>query len=293
MIHAETATTPALVAGYGRRSGGNRRFLRHDGFQEVGMDNRGIVDTFVRILKLETMPVAVSLVTDREKLQRKPLPFPVNICQLISLSRHQGRQAAGVPERMVCAIGAACTGLIETPQAFRDGTAAVGRYVATPEAGAEFFRNTFKLGDSGAKYQAIHTVPLSDYPADAAPPDAVVFYCNPAQVMRLVHAVLYRTGEKVAADTVAEAAVCSSIGFVAATGRPVIGFPCAGDRRFGGTQNHELVFVAPYGILEGMATALVELSKSGGALYPVPPNVMWTPQMPPAYTIPASPDREA
>lgn len=255
------------------------------------MDNRSMADSFVRVLKLETMPVAISLAADRGVLPRKPLPFPVNICQLISLSRHQGRQAAGVPERMVCAIGAACTGLIETPPAFRDGTAAVGRYVDSPEAGVAFFRNTFKLGDSGAKFQAILTTPLSEYPADAAPPDAVVFYCNPAQVMRLVHATLYRTGEKVAADTVAEAAVCSAIGFVAGTGRPVIGFPCAGDRRFGGTQNHELVFAAPYGILEGMASALMELSRSG-PLYPVPPNVMWTPQMPPAYTIPAAPDSE-
>jgi uncharacterized protein (DUF169 family) len=28
--------------------------------------------------------------------------------------------------------------------------------------------------------------------------------------------------------------------------KPIVGFPCAGERMFGGTQNHELVFVAPY-----------------------------------------------
>jgi uncharacterized protein (DUF169 family) len=178
--------------------------------------------------------------------------------------------------------GAACTGLIETPEAFRDGSAAVGKYVADAEAGRKFFQNTFKLGDSGKRYDGILLSPLCDCAGDE--PAAVVFYCNPAQVMRLVHSVLYRTGEKVAADTVAEAAVCSAIGFVVGTGRPVIGFPCAGDRRFGGTQNHELVFVCPPGLLEGMAAALSELS-GAGPLYPVPPNVMWTPSMPPAYTI--------
>lgn len=247
------------------------------------MDRRTLSETFERLLKLETGPVAVHLYENREDLPRKPLPFEVNICQLISMARHQGRPAAGIPGRMVCSIGAACTGLIETPAAFRDGTAAVGRYVADAQAGVEFFRNTYKLGDSGARFGAIMLSPLAGCEIERAP-DAVVFYCNPAQVMRFVHAVLYRTGEKVAADTVAEAAVCSAIGFVVGTGRPVIGFPCAGDRRFGGTQHHELVFACPFDLLEGMAGALVELAGSG-PLYPVPPNVMWTPKMPPAYTI--------
>ncbi len=248
------------------------------------MDNATLAGTFASILRLETGPVAVKLHASREDLPRRPLPFPVNICQLISMARHQGRQASGVPERMVCAIGAACLGLVETPPAFRDGSAAVGRYVGSREAGEAFFRNTFKLGDSGARYQAVSLAPLAGYPDGDPVPDAVLFYCNPAQVMRFVHAALYRTGERVAADTVAEAAVCSAIGFVAGTGRPVIGFPCAGDRRFGGTQNHELVFACPHRMLEGMAGALAELSKAG-PLYPVPPNVMWTPQMPPAYTL--------
>lgn len=248
------------------------------------MDNSKLAGFFIRMLKLETEPVAVRLHESLEDIPRRPLPFPVNMCQLISMARHQGRQATGVPERMVCAIGAACLGLVETPPAFRDGSAAVGRYVGSREAGETFFRNTFKLGDRGALYEAVSVTPLAGYPDGGPAPDAVLFYCNPAQVMRFVHAALYRTGERVAADTVAEAAVCSATGFVAATGMPVIGFPCAGDRRFGGTQNHELVFACPHAMLPGMADALAELSKQG-PLYPVPPNVMWTPQMPPAYTL--------
>ena len=125
------------------------------------MDNATLAGTFASILRLETEPVAVKLHASREDLPRRPLPFPVNICQLISMARHQGRQASGVPERMVCAIGAACLGLVETPPAFRDGSAAVGRYVASREAGEAFFRNTFKLGDSGARHQAVSVAPLA------------------------------------------------------------------------------------------------------------------------------------
>lgn len=246
------------------------------------MDRKTLSSEFMELLRLETLPVAVRLLENRAGLPKKPLPFKLNICQMISMARHQGRTVAGVPEEMVCSIGAACTGLIETPAAFRDGTAAVGKYVADASAGRVFFQNTFKLGDRGRLFEALLVAPLAE--SEGWDPQAVLFYCNPAQAMRLVHSVVYETGEKVAGDTVAEAAVCSSIGFVTDSGRPVIGLPCAGDRRFGGTQNHELVFSAPFGMLERMIQALQELSETSRIL-PIAPNVMWTPRMPAAYTI--------
>jgi uncharacterized protein (DUF169 family) len=246
------------------------------------MDCRALSSSLMELLRLETLPVAVRLYTTAGELPQKPLPFKMNICQLISLARHQGRAAGGVTESMVCSIGAACTGLIETPEDFRDGTAAVDRYVESAEVGKEFFANTFKLGDQGRAFEAILLAPLSG--ACDLQPDVVLVYGNPAQIMRLIHGCVFRSGRKVAADTVAEAAVCSAIGFVKATGRPIVGFPCAGDRRFGGTQNSELVFAAPFGMLEEIVTSLQALSKAG-PLYPVAPNVMWTPRMPAAYTI--------
>jgi uncharacterized protein (DUF169 family) len=234
------------------------------------------------LLRLETRPVGVLLLESEDCLPRRPLPFKVNICQLISMARHQGRAASGVPGSMVCAIGAACTGLIDTPPQFLDGTAAVGRYTADAEAGRRFFANTFMLSGTGTRFAAVHLAPLDSW--EGAEPQVVVIYGNPAQMMRLVHACTYSSGEKVAADTVAEAAVCSAIGFAVSTGRPVLGLPCAGDRRFGGTQNHEMVFCTPSGLMEDLASALLDLSLQG-PLYPVPPNVMWTPQMPVPYTI--------
>lgn len=247
------------------------------------MNAREIEDLFAGVLKFETRPVAVRLLSDRAGLGRKPFPARLNICQLISMARHGGRPAAGVPDRMVCAIGAACTGLVATPEPFTSGEAAVGKYTADAEAGRTFFMNTYKLGDNGKMYDAIEISPLGDAGFE---PDAVLFYANPAQVMRLVHSVVWRTGLPVSADTVAEAAVCSAIGYVMGEDRPVIGFPCAGDRRFGGTQNHELVFAAPWHtVRDVMAPNLTQLALQG-PLYPVPPHVMYEPAMPPAYTLP-------
>lgn len=246
------------------------------------MNVREAEEIFTRHLKLETRPVAVTLHTSREALGRKPFPMKLNICQLISMARHGGRAAAGVPDRMVCAIGASCTGLVATTQAFVTGEAAVGKYTCDAGAGRVFFENTYKLGDGGKKYDAIEIAPLGDA---AFEPQVVLFYTNPAQVMRLVHSTLWNNGMKVSADTVAEAAVCSAIGFVLGEDRPVIGFPCAGDRRFGGTQNHELVFAAPWHTVRDTMAVNIEALAKQGPLYPVPPHVMYEPVMPPSYTL--------
>ncbi|MGE5593099.1 MAG: DUF169 domain-containing protein [Betaproteobacteria bacterium] len=244
---------------------------------------REVSDKLERILRLDTRPVGVKLYRSKEELPRKPLNFKLNVCQLVSMARYQGKVNTGVPEMMVCAMGAACVGLIKTPEAIATGKAAVGPYVKDAVAGKAFMANTFKLGDAGKKFDGILVGALDNLQVD---PDVVVMYANPAQTMRLIHACTYETGEKVAADTVAEAALCSSIGFAVAKGKPVVGFPCAGDRIFGGTQNSELVFVAPYPLVRDKLLANLELTAQGGfSVYPVPPNMFWTPTMPPTYTI--------
>ena len=246
------------------------------------MDYREAAGHFKRLLKLETEPVGVSLVARRSQLKRRPLPLKLNICQLLSLARHQGRMATGVGETMVCSLGAACTGLVDTPEQFRDGTAAVGKYVDCEETGRSFFANTFKIGDGGRRFDGIMMAPLESCPFR---PDLAVFYCNPAQGIRLIHSCVFDTGEKVAGDTVAEAAVCSSMGYALEHDRPVIGLPCAGDRRYGGTQNHELVFVVPESTLSTRMGPNVLKLAGQGPLYPVPPDVMREVRMPSAYTL--------
>ena len=235
------------------------------------------------ILRLNTRPVGVKMYEKSEEMPRKPLNFKLNICQLVAMARYQGKVNAGTPDKMICAMGAACTGLIATPDAISSGKAAVGPYCKDEEAGKNFMANTFKIGDEGKKYDGIYIQPLESMKED---PDVVVVYCTPAQAMRFVHANTYETGEKIAADTVAEAALCSSIGFAIANHQPTIGFPCAGDRIFGGTQNDELVFVAPFDIMESkIIPGLIETAKGGFSVFPVAPNMNWTPAMPPTYTV--------
>lgn len=242
-----------------------------------------VSDLLCRVLKLDTFPVAVSLVERAEDLEAEPLELKLNNCQLISRARHAGDYASGIPDRMVCSIGAACTGLVRTPPQFTDGTAAVGKYTATADAGMEFFRNTYKTGDEKAPWGGIQFSPLGK---PCFEPMAVVVYGNPAQIMRLVHANAWNTGRITHGNTVAEAAVCSSIGMALEKKTSVLGLPCAGDRRFGGTQNHEMVFVAPWDEMSRrIAPALEEMASCMGSLYPVAPWVLCETVMPDSYTL--------
>ncbi|HHY88723.1 MAG TPA: DUF169 domain-containing protein [Chloroflexi bacterium] len=249
------------------------------------MNPKEISERLVSILHLETYPVAVKLYKDRAELPRQPLNIKQNFCQLISSARYACRPGSGTADSMICAFGAACLGLIETPEVISSGKAANGIYVGNAEAAKNFMANVYKIGDSGRQYDAVMVRPLSELPEDEEA-DAVLIYVNPVQAMRLIHACAYDTGEKITADTVAEGAMCSATAFAAAEKKPTIGFPCAGDRIFGGTQNHELVFAAPYSLVkEKLVDHLEKTAQGGFSVFPVPPNMYWTPSMPPAYTI--------
>ncbi|MCK5849129.1 MAG: DUF169 domain-containing protein [Caldisericia bacterium] len=244
------------------------------------MDISKITDDFIRILKLDTEPIAVKLLKNKGDARSGIVKKQINVCQLVANARHQQRTSTGVPEHMVCSLGAAALGLIKTPEAFVDGTAAVNIYTKTKEAGKEFFKNTYKIGDSGKKFEATEIGPLRKHEDF----DVFVVYVNPGQALGLIHANSFLDGSMMKADTVAEGALCSAIGFAFGEQKPIIGFPCAGDRRFASTQHSELVFAAPMKELSRMHDSLLELFKLG-PIYPVPPMVDYETRMSRRYTI--------
>lgn len=249
------------------------------------MNPKEISDSVVRILHLETYPVAVKMYADRKECSRHPLAQKHNFCQLVNLARTAQRENASVADNMICAFGASCIGLMRTPEVITSGKAAVGAYVDDPEVAKKFMGNVYRIGDTGKAYDAVRVKPLGEI-KEGEEPDAVIMYVNPVQAMRLIHAYTYDTGEKITADTVAEGAMCSSVGFAVKEGKATVGFPCAGDRIFGGTQNHELVFAAPYNwVKEKMIHNLEATAKGGFSVVPIPPNMHWTPSMPSGYTV--------
>ncbi len=233
------------------------------------------------IVHLDTHPVGIKLYAHRQEWKGSLLKNKTNICQMVSMSRYQGVTVAQTADQMICSLGAACLGMIKTPERFTSGEAVVGKYTNNAENGKQFIKNTYKLGDNGRIFDIMVTGPL----ASMEDPDIVVIYLNPAQILPFIHAFTYDNGNKITADTVAEAALCSSMGYTLGEKKPIIGFPCAGDRRFAGTQSHELLIAFPISLLSPLIENLKTKAKTNPQLYPVAPAMNWVPVMPPAYTL--------
>jgi uncharacterized protein (DUF169 family) len=239
-----------------------------------------IAHDFQSILKLDTAPIGVRFLQSKEDAKTGSTSKKLNFCQLVANARYQKRASCGFPEKMVCSLGAAALGLIKTPQQFVDGTAAVGKYTKDSNAGIHFFQNTYKLGDKKRIYKAIEVGPLESFSSL----DVFVVYANPAQMLGLIHANSYMDGRKTSGDTVAEGALCSATAFAMGEQLPIVGFPCAGDRRFANTQHGELLFAAPVKDLNRIHESLLELDRIG-PIYPIPPHVDFEILMPSTYTI--------
>lgn len=232
-------------------------------------------------LKLDTEPVGIKLFKDRKDWKGSCIKTKTNLCQMVSMSRYQGATCAQVAEGMICVLGACCLGMIKTPSRFLSGEAVVGKYTIDAKIGQKFIQNTYMLGNKGKLFDLVLTAPIKLI----EDPDIVVIYANPAQILPLVHAYVYDTGENIKADTVAEAALCASLAYAQGEQSPIIGFPCAGDRRFAGTQHHELLFALPASQLPHLIENLKIKRQSNANLYPVAPSMQWVPMMPPAYTL--------
>ena len=137
------------------------------------MEKKQLAVELDRILRLDTKPVGSKLYNSQDYLPRKPFNFKLNLCQLVAMARYQGKTNTGTPDKMICAMGAACVGLIDTPEAIASGKAAVGAYVKDQTAGKAFMDNTFKIGDTGKQYDAILAGALESMEED---PDVGVMY---------------------------------------------------------------------------------------------------------------------
>ena len=111
---------------------------------------------------------------------------------------------------------------------------------------------------------------LSTLPPTRVEPHLALVYGNPAQIMRLVHAVSHWTGERVRADFGGIAGSCNE-GVVRTFVRdePRVALPGNGDRVFATTHDDELIFALPASWGERVVEGL-EATAARGIRYPIP-----------------------
>jgi len=114
-------------------------------------------------------------------------------------------------------------------------------------------------------------------------PDTVIFYGNPAQMMRLTQAWSYMTGERVAGHFGGKVECDEYLIAPFRTQAPCVVIPGHGERIFAATQDDEMVFALPGRSVSDLAQGLKEVGKAMGVRYPVTPYQNYQPEFPKAH----------
>lgn len=236
-----------------------------------------------KYLRPGSFPLAIRMVKDGEGLSertRRPhddMGFQVAVCQVFSMARRYGWQVAVGTEDINCPLALTAFGFKEELETYSCGEMCAGMFTETRQAGArtEEMAPKFSFG----KYRFIQAAPLNR--ADFAP-NLYLVYGNSAQIMRLLTAVLYKSGGYLTSKFSARLDCADICIETMKTEKPQVILPCYGDRVFGQTQDDEMAMAFPAGI-EADLIAGLEGTHKGGIRYPVPTFLRYKPEYPKHY----------
>jgi len=219
-------------------------------------------------LRPQTFPVALKLCRSEEDLSGKvkrplnDLGHQVAVCQAIGMVRRYGWTLAVGQEDQCCLGGGLAMGFIdEAPQG-----------LPFPEE---------KRHEPGI-YSHLLISPLAR--ADFEP-DLLVIYVNSAQAMRLGHAAVMGAGLKVDAQATGLGDCVDVVGYAVKSGECQFILPSGGDRVYGSTQDHEVIFAIPKEKIDAVMNGLESTHKMGFR-YPMMTDMNHRPALPSFLEIP-------
>ena len=149
-------------------------------------------------IRPQTFPVAIRMLRPGEPIPeraRRPArdfkKLSMN-CQVIDMARRYGWMIALTREDHICSLGIAALGCEKPTHLHNSGTLCEGMYTQTKAAGqrSEAAVDKFAPGE----FATLLVAPLDRATFE---PHLVCIYANPAQVMRLTQAALWKRGGKI------------------------------------------------------------------------------------------------
>jgi uncharacterized protein (DUF169 family) len=111
----------------------------------------------------------------------------------------------------------------------------------------------------------------------------IIIYANPAQILRLLAAALWKSGGRLTSSFGGRIDCAEEIIVPQRSGQCEVILPCLGDRVFAQTQDHEMAFSIPADRMEEIIEGL-EGTQKGGVRYPIPSFLRYTGEFPEHYT---------
>lgn len=220
-------------------------------------------------LRPTTDPVGIKLLRTAAdipagvKRPTEALGYRVAMCQAAAFARSWGLSLASLKEDMSCPIAGLVLGIGGAPDYWLDGNFHKGVYTDNAEVAGKIAKSMYRF--EVGKYAGLVTAPLKACDFEI---DMVWLHVNSAQLMRLIIGAIYRTGERFSVS-VLPTAVCADV-LVAPveTGKPQMGVPCTGARRYGRAADDDLIFSVPASRFDEIAEGLL-FSHGTSVTYPI------------------------
>ena len=239
-------------------------------------------------LRLKTFPVAVKFLKDSSDFPEKTrqpsviLQKRVTICQAVTMARVYGWTVGLTREDLICVpamIAFGFSGAADPAATLAGLFCEVSFHEDEKQAGKETASMTLLENNT---YGAIVLSPLAK---GLYEPDTVAVYGNPAQIMRMIQAWVYRRGERLP-GTFGGKVECSEYLIAPFKSQvPRVSIPGMGDRIFSMTQDDEMVFSLPGQELQELGQGLQEAGNKIGARYPVTFYQNFEPEFPKPYKV--------
>jgi uncharacterized protein (DUF169 family) len=236
-------------------------------------DYEAIVSVLRERMRLRSDPLALKLFESAEAMEavpglRHPKPgVHFSMCQLIGQARWLGWTLGATHDNVVANSNCGgVMGLNEPGEKYLNGSMFHNVWFATVEAAREHQAQMPRV--PAGKYVGVVAAPLAKGRLD--PPDAVLVYASPGQMILLINALQHRNYVRCDFTVTGETACADSWGRGLATGEPSVSIPCFAERRFGGVQDDELLVSLRMEHLVEIVAGLAWLSERG-IRYPIAP----------------------
>jgi uncharacterized protein (DUF169 family) len=251
--------------------------------ENIATTLRLLDDALTRYVRPDTFPLAIRMLKSGEEVP-KDIRIPSQslgeqwiVCQSIGVARRYGWGIAIGRDDVICPLAAIAFGFRRPNDEYLKGFASVGVYCKDEEAAASLEACTWRFAPGTYEYVCVAPLNRTDFE-----PHVIAVYGNSAQVLRLVHASLYRRGGRVVSTTGGRLDCAEIVIQTLTTQEPKVILPCTGDRVFGMAQDNEMVFAFPWGYAQEIVEGL-EGTHKGGVRYPVTVAMRNTVTMPKPY----------
>jgi uncharacterized protein (DUF169 family) len=244
---------------------------------------RQLDEALARYVRPDSFPLAVRMLKSGEpipegvKVPSKNLGEQWIVCQSIGVARRYGWGIAVGKDDVICPLAAIAFGFRRPNDEYLKGFVSVGMYCKDEAAAANLEASAWKF--EPGSYDYVCVAPLNRASFE---PHVIAVYANSAQVLRLVHASLYKNGGRMVSTSGGRLDCAEIVIQTLSTNEPKVILPCTGDRVFGMAQDNEMAFAFPWSyareIIEGL-----EGTHQGGTRYPITVAMRDTVTMPKSY----------